>query len=430
MVLYILAIAVLNLMLGFATAMYLARRYDASYPVDALSRLPSCPVPQAKGSDESEKEAAHGSETSAIGSEGELAEPSDDSPTEEEMLEPVKREKTLGEMSVSDFRDQVQQYHQMLIGFDDRLRGLIQSANKDEVGACLTSLRRANEDYLGSRERVCGVFEQLHRERREFEAVGNRVQAAVVRQTEQIENTNKFLGGFNLEGDLQEGCRQLVGETSRLLEVNDHLRDTLDEAYVAVAREEKWLESVEEAERKDPLTGLANRTGLESALAQWWGQAPERQQPLTAAMIDVDGFTQVNQQHGRQVGNRVLRALAELFTSECQEYTVAARYAGQRFVLLFGGVDVRFTTNLVERIRQSVELAHLRCGDEDIRLTISCAVTEALANDSPTTLYTRSEQALQEAKRYGRNRTFLHDGKYPTPVVPPTFSIEEKEIDI
>jgi hypothetical protein len=45
-------------------------------------------------------------------------------------------------------------------------------------------------------------------------------------------------------------------------------------------------------------------------------------------------------------------------------------------------------------------------------------------------LMTRTEATLREAKRYGRNRTFLHEGKYPTPVVPPNFALEEKRIEL
>jgi diguanylate cyclase (GGDEF)-like protein len=318
----------------------------------------------------------------------------------------------------------------MLAGFDDRLRNLTQTADREDVSSCLTSLRQANEDYLGARDRVCGIFEQLHRERQELQQVCSNVEAVVEQQARQLVLTNEAIDGFDFEADLKEGCRHIAGETGKLLEINDHLRDTLNEVLVAVARDEKWLETVEDSKRTDPLTGLANRTGLEAALAQWWEADPQRLRQLTAAMIDLDHFTEINQRHGHKVGNQVLCALSKLLTAESQEFTVASRYAGQRFLLLFGDVDVRFTTNLIERIRQLVELAHLRHGEEDIRLTISCAVTEARPDDSSTTLYGRIEQTLQEAKRYGRNRTFLHEGKYPTPVVPPNFTLEERDIAI
>ena len=58
------------------------------------------------------------------------------------------------------------------------------------------------------------------------------------------------------------------------------------------------------------------------------------------------------------------------------------------------------------------------------------AVTAAVAEDKPETLFARGSVAIQEAKRYGQNRTFLHDGKYPTPVLPPDFGIQEKSVSL
>jgi diguanylate cyclase (GGDEF)-like protein len=439
-VLYILAVAILNLTIGFAVAVYLARRYEEMMaPLDDLPLLVTPPIQSGSASEApaensespptqvAEEESAG---ASSVSSENDsIAKPTPEK-NQGEVATPSERETTPRETSVDDFRDQAEKYHEMLAGFDDRLRNLTQTADREDVSSCLTSLRQANEDYLGARDRVCGIFEQLHRERQELQQVCSTVEAVVEQQTRQLVLTNEAIDGFDFEADLKEGCRHIAGETGKLLEINDHLRDTLNEVLVAVARDEKWLETIEDSKRTDPLTGLANRTGLEAALAQWWEADPQRLRQLTAAMIDLDHFTEINQRHGHKVGNQVLCALSKLLTAESQEFTVTSRYAGQRFLLLFGDVDVRFTTNLIERVRQLVELAHLRHGEEDIRLTISCAVTEARPDDSSTTLYGRIEQTLQEAKRYGRNRTFLHEGKYPTPVVPPNFTLEERDIAI
>jgi diguanylate cyclase (GGDEF)-like protein len=176
------------------------------------------------------------------------------------------------------------------------------------------------------------------------------------------------------------------------------------------------------------LTELPNRAGLEACLADWWRKDPHRVRQLDAAMIDLDEFGRVNDRHGQDVGDRVLRATARILTSESRNHLIAARYSGQRFVLLFPDVDLRYAMNLVERIRQTIELTHLKYRGQDIRVTVSCAVTEVGREDTPETLYARAEDALHEAKRYGRNRTFLHEGKYPDPVVPPNFSLEERSV--
>ncbi len=77
-----------------------------------------------------------------------------------------------------------------------------------------------------------------------------------------------------------------------------------------------------------------------------------------------------------------------------------------------------------------IENAHFEHKDFDIRITVSCALTRAHNEDSPSSVLLRVEAALREAKRYGHNRTFLHEGKYPTPVVPPDIEIEALHIPI
>jgi diguanylate cyclase len=222
----------------------------------------------------------------------------------------------------------------------------------------------------------------------------------------------------------------MLSQTAKLLEANDGLRDTLEEASVGVARNARRLASLGTAEQTDSLTDLSSRAGLERTLAEWWRKDPLRVRQLTMAMIDVDEFGRLNDRVGRNVCDRILRAMAQLLKAVSHGHSVAARFSGQRFVLLFADVDLRFTTNVAERIRQTIETARFVSQGDDIRLTVSCGVVEATSEDTSDTLYARAEATLREAKRYGRNRTFIHEGKYPTPVVPPNFALEEKSVPI
>jgi diguanylate cyclase (GGDEF)-like protein len=122
--------------------------------------------------------------------------------------------------------------------------------------------------------------------------------------------------------------------------------------------------------------------------------------------------------------------MARLLEAETQPSDTVARYAGQRFALVLFDGNVRQAGDLVERIRQTVEAASFYHLEMEIRITLSGAVVEADAESTPQTLLARAEATLQEAKRYGRNRTFAHEGTYPTPVVPPGLSVEEKRITL
>ena len=179
----------------------------------------------------------------------------------------------------------------------------------------------------------------------------------------------------------------MFGETSKLLDVNHRLRDTLDEVLVEIARKEQRLDSVAAGTGDDPLTGVSGRAGLEAELSRWQTDDAQRQRVLSAALIDLDGFAQVNERFGQKAGDKILRAVGQLLTAERQHGGTVARVAGQRFFLLFPDTDIRAATNAVERIRQTVELARFRYRDEDLRLTVSCAVTEAGAEDTSAALH-------------------------------------------
>jgi diguanylate cyclase (GGDEF)-like protein len=324
----------------------------------------------------------------------------------------------------------VDQYHLQLTRLDDTLRDCTSAPDAATVHSCVKSLRQANHDYRGARDKAHQTFEDVYGQQEAFQDMVEELQAVVSRQDAQIDETENVIRDLDYQSDPGRGCRKVVHETSKLLQVNHHLRDTLDQVTVVAAREGGRLGSMDKRKLTDPLTELSNRAGLEACLADWWEKDPHRVRQLNAAMIDIDELGRVNERHGQDVGDRVLQATARILTGESRNHLIAARCAGQRFLLLFPDVDLRFATSLVERIRQTIELTHLKRRGEDIRITVSCAVTQIGREDTSETLYARAEATLHEAKRYGRNRTFLYEGKYPTPVVPPNFSLEEKSVTI
>lgn len=126
----------------------------------------------------------------------------------------------------------------------------------------------------------------------------------------------------------------------------------------------------------------------------------------------------------------MLGAVGRLLETEIDAGVSVARFSGQRFFLLFPDGDARAATNGVEKVRQMIAKARFVRRDSESRLTVSCASTMAILDDTSASLITRVETALQEAKRYGRNRTFLHEGEYPAPVVPPQFTLDERRITL
>ncbi len=458
MIWYIFLVAVLNVGVGFAVAVCAGRRYRELCVLAVEAAVPDVEFP-APGSEsqipasfmvDSEDDPPHEEEPAQP--EDCVDEPADDSPEQANDGAPApggtstgqsapadgeapanvapdeKREMSPGEACVEQFRSEVGKYHQELTRLDNAFRACADKPEAGEVQSQVDSLQETNEEYLASREQAHHAFQELHAEQEEFNAVSDELQAVLRGQDTLVEDANSVIEGLDNEGDPAEGCRQMIQQTTKLLHANHELRDTLEEASVAVARHEGRLESIDEVKRNDPLTELSTRAWLEACLADWWAKDPHRARQLHAAMIDVDELGRLNERYGQEVGDRVLRAIAQLLTAESRNHLLISRFAGQRFLLLFPDVDLRFATNLVERIRQTIEMARLEYRNEQIRVTVSCAVTEVDREDGPEKLYARAETTLREAKRYGRNRTFVHEGKYPTPVVPPNFTLKEKSV--
>jgi len=432
---YIFIVGVLNLSMGFAVAVYLGRRYrvvTASGAAwsgdDALGQFTGA----AEGTDallsELFDETSDGSAIEAA-AEAPSGSPSDDS-DQSQLPSAGDRRESPAAAVIDDFQSGVFRYHDRLSAADEGLRACLSAADAAAIEECLDSLMEATNEYLECRQEANVHFDELHRERSELGWLCDDVKTAVDRQEKQIENASESIESFNYEDDLEEGCLQMVGQTAELLGANDQLRDVLDAAGTAVARDEQRLDSLSPTTLSDPLTGLSSRAGLEAELHRWWDDDSHRDRQLSVAMIDVDRFSQVNERLGHKAGDEMLHAIGQLIEAERREASLAARFSGQRFAMIFPNADIRCATSVAERIRQLVEISRFCHKGSDIRVTVSCAVTEAAAEDTSEAFLSRAEATLKEAKRYGRNRTFQYEGKYPTPVVPPRFSLEKKQITL
>ena len=472
---YVLFVALVNLMLGFASAVYLAHRHrlalsaapsarrapQAPYPplatnaAPAVAPAPSRTVPESAPAVEPADRPANSAaavalpETAPDASRVEQVAPVPDTsqakapspPALESATRAVSadppaaasanpRPVTIEEQVVAAAGQHLGRYQQTVAEIDERLRHCVQEPSREEIQACLQSLVSANDGFQTCREEVQQGADKLRQSSAGFEPLCETLQQAVRKQSEEIQATEAAVRSFDYDADLSAGCRQIVDHTCKLLEGTDGLRDSLSEAQIGVARDQQRLAGIDASQRRDPLTELESRAGLEATLADWWADETVRTRQLCAALMDIDQFSQLNDQYGHRLGDRILHSIAAVLRAESRGECRASRFTGETFFVLFPDVDLQFATNLIERIRQTVELTHFRYQDYDIRTTVSCGVTEVTAADDQPNLLARLDGTLKEAKRYGRNRTFLHEGKYPTPVIPPNFSLEERDVHL
>jgi diguanylate cyclase (GGDEF)-like protein len=218
--------------------------------------------------------------------------------------------------------------------------------------------------------------------------------------------------------DLSEICAEIgdpVGEAAalrRTMSAQENGLGTLQEALGQALEQRKFAikaqrvaAAANEEAVRDPLTGLTNRRGLESA-------APLLLERITVSggvpwliLIDVDRFKHINDRTGHPAGDAALREIARVLRAECRAEDLLARWAGDEFVVLLGNTGDHPETGpaVAERIRAAVDRHDWTdvVGTADA-LTLSIGVVAG--RGSFDELFVAADTALYQAKRNGRNR--------------------------
>ena len=157
----------------------------------------------------------------------------------------------------------------------------------------------------------------------------------------------------------------------------------------------------------DPLTGLYNRRYMESHVTSLVEQALARGKPLALLVVDIDYFKAVNDVHGHDAGDDVLREFATRLKKSIRGIDLACRYGGEEFVVVMPETDMAVAAIVAERIRRRIagEPFSICAGATALDVTISIGLA-ALAGveDTAAHILKRADQALYRAKRDGRNR--------------------------
>jgi diguanylate cyclase (GGDEF)-like protein/PAS domain S-box-containing protein len=160
----------------------------------------------------------------------------------------------------------------------------------------------------------------------------------------------------------------------------------------------------------DALTGLVNRRGFEARLVEEVARAAAGGEPLCLVALDLDHFKDVNDVHGHEVGDAVLRELAGRMRAAARASDVIARIGGEEFAWLLPGTTARQARAAAERLRAEVEATPF--GVAGVR-TLSAGVAQLAGDDDRGRLVRRADALLYAAKRAGRNRVVEEE---PLPV--------------
>jgi len=187
--------------------------------------------------------------------------------------------------------------------------------------------------------------------------------------------------------------------------INIYLRET-----APVLEAKRLMDTLRESNLRDAMTGLHNRRFLEEYVETIVATSQRRKAQISILMLDLDYFKMVNDQHGHDAGDAVLKALAKVLAQSVRSSDLVIRYGGEEFLIILQDTAEESADAVAEKIRMSVEALKVQVGGTTLQKTISIGISD-FPKDSETfwQAVKYADVALYRAKEEGRNRVIRFD---------------------
>jgi diguanylate cyclase (GGDEF)-like protein len=177
-------------------------------------------------------------------------------------------------------------------------------------------------------------------------------------------------------------------------------------SHAALAlRNASLVDQLRDMAATDGLTGVANRRTFEAALEVELTRASRSGSAVSLVLVDIDHFKQLNDTHGHQMGDQVLREVAKLLKHQSRAFDTPARYGGEEFAVIMPGCDIADAERGAERLRRAIAAMETVA---PVTVSTGVATFPVHAADSGS-LVQKADGALYASKRAGRNTTTVAD---------------------
>ena len=211
-------------------------------------------------------------------------------------------------------------------------------------------------------------------------------------------SADRTIGVLNANDPLYSESRSLdlIG---RVVRIASHLAVSIHNTIL--------FEKVRDLSTRDSMTGLYNFRHFHETLRLEVERAKRYDEPLSCIMIDIDDFKEVNDSYGHQVGDLVLKALAQSISIAVRASDISARYSGDEFVVLLPKTDKRFARRMAQRLMELFSGREIQIPDEErsVNVTLSIGIA-GLPDDTVDMeeLMRFADSSLYRAKSSGKNR--------------------------
>ena len=182
------------------------------------------------------------------------------------------------------------------------------------------------------------------------------------------------------------------------------------ELFMDISKQDATSLRIKELEKLallDNLTQLANRNYIESELKKRFEEKKRFKIPFGLLFMDIDHFKRFNDTYGHDVGDDVLKFVAETVTVNARPFDLFGRWGGEEFIGIIRNVGATDLGLIADRIRILVATSYIIHENQHLNLTISIGATMVEANDTIDSIIKRADTLLYKSKQSGRNRVTM-----------------------
>jgi len=202
----------------------------------------------------------------------------------------------------------------------------------------------------------------------------------------------------------------LKSDTRGMAESSRQTASTLKERADEIDLLRTELDRVRQEAVRDPLTGLANRRAFDEGLAESLDDSLRQLRKICLLMVDIDHFKKINDEHGHQIGDKILQFVASVLKKNFKGKDLVARFGGDEFAVIVENAPIAGVRKVAETIREQISESTLKRTDTGEPLgtvTVSIGYDCLKPDDKPDDVLMRADKALYSAKQNGRNRVEL-----------------------
>lgn len=208
-------------------------------------------------------------------------------------------------------------------------------------------------------------------------------------------------------GEIKSIIDELTTQATLALNSNKKIHSTLDSLASEISNLREDVDRLGSEAMTDSLTEVANRRGFDFALKEAIEHSKKTDQPCTLLMADLDYFKRINDDFGHQVGDKILRFVANTMKNAIRGGDILARYGGEEFAIILPNTNEAGALRVAENLLSEVSARQLTTGASSKpigRITMSIGLALYKNNESSESFIERADQCMYHAKHSGRNQ--------------------------